>query len=167
MKVNVKKGLGSGAAGRAREGHMTMSRHLSWRTRAASLWVAAFAVWVGWLTPASATMISQGSSPFTVNWSCSSNICDSPPGTIPPAGVTISGSATFSNFTFTTEVSGIVDLSLNISINNTTPQGALSTADWQSVRLTSFGWDMVPNLVPGSTVSTTSTVYPTALLNEV
>jgi hypothetical protein len=123
---------------------------------------SALALAVG-MGSAQAMVISQGSSAFTVDWSCNTNLCNSPGNTIPPTGVTLAGTATFSNFNFTTEMSGAVDVSFNVSLSNTTTQGSLSLANWQSVRLTSFAWDTLPD---ATGISNTSTVYPTAVLES-
>src|SRR6516165_1736810 len=94
--------------------------------------------------PVPAMPVTAGTSPFEVDWSCSSAICATSNQT-PPAGVTLTGVAAFSNPVFTTEGSGLVDLSISVTISNTTAQGSLSTADWQSIPLTSWGFDTVPD----------------------
>ena len=113
---------------------------------------------------ASAMPVTAGTAPFEVDWSCSSNLCSSAPGTIPPSGVTLTGSAVFSNPVFTTEAGGAVDLSINVSITNTTQQGSLSTADWQSIRLTSWAFDTLPDATGAST--TGATVFQNVALNK-
>jgi hypothetical protein len=109
--------------------------------------------------------VTASTAPFEVDWGCSATNCNSPPNTIPPAGVTLTAVATFSNPVYTTEGSGLVDLSINVGITNTTAQGSLSTADWQSIRLTSWGFDTVPD----ATAVTTSgaTTFTSASLNSV
>lgn len=94
--------------------------------------------------PGSAMPVTAGTAPFEVDWSCSSAICATS-NQPPPAGVTLTGVAAFSNPVFTTEGSGLVDLSISVTISNTTALGSLSTADWQSIRLTSWGFDTVPD----------------------
>src|SRR5215469_13108000 len=88
--------------------------------------------------PVLAMPVTSGTSPFEVDWSCSSAICATSNQT-PPAGVTLTGVAAFSNPVFTTEGGGLVDLSISVTISNTTAQGSLSAADWKSIRLTSWG----------------------------
>jgi hypothetical protein len=56
---------------------------------------------------------------------------------------------------FTTEASGLVDLSIGVTISNTTAKGSLSTSDWQSIRLTSWGFDTVPDAKGASTSGAT------------
>jgi len=112
----------------------------------------------------SAMPVTAGTAPFEVDWSCSSNLCSSAPGTIPPSGVTLTGVATFSNPVFTTEAGGAVDLSINVSITNTTAQGSLSLADWQSIRLTSWAFDTLPDATAAST--TGATVFQNVALEK-
>src|SRR5215472_12290337 len=99
---------------------------------------------------ASAMPVTTGTAPFEVDWSCSSVICATNNAT-PPAGVTLTGVAAFSNPKFTTEAGGLVDLSIDVTISNTTAKGSLSTSDWQSIRLTSWGFDTVPDAGGAST----------------
>src|SRR6516164_3349793 len=106
--------------------------------------------------------VTTGTAPFEVDWSCSSTLCATNNQT-PPAGVTLTGIAAFSNPVFTTEGSGLVDLSIDVTISNTTAQGSLSTADWQSIRLTSWGFDTDPDAT-GVTTSGAA-VFQSATLN--
>jgi hypothetical protein len=69
---------------------------------------------------------------------------------------TLEATAVFSNFNFA--ANGTV--TFDVDIANTTDQGSLSLSDWQSVRLTAFGFDTDPN---ASGVSDTSGVYDTTL----
>jgi hypothetical protein len=112
--------------------------------------------------PGSAMPVTAGTAPFEVDWSCSSALCATSNQT-PPAGVTLTGVAAFSNPVFTTEGSGLVDLSISVTISNTTAQGSLSTADWQSIRLTSWGFDTDPDAT-GVTTSGAA-VFQSATLN--
>ena len=112
--------------------------------------------------PCSAMPVTAGTAPFEVDWSCSSAICSTSNQT-PPAGVTLTGVAAFSNPVFTTEGSGLVDVSISVTISNTTAQGSLSTADWQSIRLTSWGFDTDPDAT-GVTTSGAA-VFQSATLN--
>jgi hypothetical protein len=107
--------------------------------------------------------VTTGTAPFEVDWSCSSTLCATNNQT-PPAGVTLTGIAAFSNPVFTTEGSGLVDLSIDVTISNTTAQGSLSTADWQSIRLTSWGFDTDPDAGGGSTSG--ALVFQNVLLNK-
>ena len=102
---------------------------------------------VSGISPASAMLVSAGDPSFTVNWSCSAISCDSPPNTIPGAGITLQGTASLSNFAFSNNGT---TFTYNVSVENDTPQGSLSTANWQSVRLTSFGYDTLPAPTGGS-----------------
>ena len=90
--------------------------------------------------PASAMLVSAGAPSFEVDWSCNSNICNSPTNTIPSS--TLSSVATFSNFSFNGAGTA---LSFHIAIQNNTPQGSFSATDWASVRLVSFGFDTLPD----------------------
>jgi hypothetical protein len=108
--------------------------------------------------------VAASTAPFEVDWSCSSALCATNNAT-PPAGVTLTGVAAFSNPVYTTEGSGLVDLSINVGITNTTAQGSLSTADWQSIRLTSWGFDTVPDAA-GVTTSGAA-VFQTTDLNAI
>lgn len=108
--------------------------------------------------PAWAMVVSAGDAPFDVFWSCGSGGCNQSTVNLPPS--TLSATAIFSNFVFS---NGGTTFTMDVSIENTTPQGSLSTMDWQSTRLTSIGFDTVPD---ATGLSTTSTVYPTAALES-
>jgi len=65
----------------------------------------------------------------------------------------------FSNFAFST-VSGNTVVTFNTAVKNNTTQGTLTQAQWDSVRLTAFGYDVDPNAISGSD---NSNVYNTFL----
>jgi hypothetical protein len=108
---------------------------------------------------ASAMVVSAGDPTFNVDWSCSGGGgCNQSAVNLPPS--TLSATGTFSNFAFS---NGGTTFSMQVTLDNTTPQGSLTTAQWQSTRLTAFGLDTVPD---ATGVSDTSTVYPTAVLES-
>jgi hypothetical protein len=57
----------------------------------------------------------------------------------PPVGVTLTGVAAFSSPVFTTEGSGLVDLSLGVTISNTTVQDSRTTTWTSGPRLSAHG----------------------------
>jgi len=109
--------------------------------------------------PASAMVVSAGSSAFDVFWSCNSSNCNSP--AIPPS--TESATGVFSNFAFSPGAGGTVNFSMDVSITNTTPQGTFSGSTWAGIDVTDFGFDTLPD---ATGISTTSTVFPTAVLDQ-
>jgi hypothetical protein len=90
--------------------------------------------------PASAEVVQAGSSAFNVLWSCNSTNC--PGNTNATPSSTLSAQATFSNFAFSNNGQ---TFTMDVLIENTTPQGSLSASDWQSVRVTSFGFNTLPD----------------------
>lgn len=102
-------------------------------------------------SPASATAIVAGSD-VTFNWDK----------IVTSGGTTaeLQATAEFSGFTFTPDGSGGTNVTFSVSIANTTQQGSLSLAAWQSVRLTAFGFDTNPD---AGSVSDTSTIFDTTL----
>jgi PEP-CTERM motif len=121
--------------------------------------VAALAVAVGLSLPVRAELITALSPEFEVFASCTSTTgCN---GQTPSS--TLSAELQFSNFLFTPGSGGTVNFSTQIIATNTTAQGSLSLADFQSVRLTSFGFDTVPD---AASLATTSTVFATAVQDD-
>jgi hypothetical protein len=109
--------------------------------------------------PASAMVVKAGDPTFDVNWSCSGGGgCNQTAVNLPPSMLSALG--TFGNFAFS---NGGTTFTMNVTVENTTPQGSLSTADWQSTRLTAIGFDTLPD---ATAISTTSTIYPTAVLES-
>jgi hypothetical protein len=86
---------------------------------------------------ASAMAISTGSPSFQVNWSDQ----------VDPSGDTVNGVATFSNFAFNANGTS---LTFDLSVSNTTAKQGFSTSNWDSIRLTSFGWDTDPDATGAS-----------------
>jgi hypothetical protein len=109
--------------------------------------------------PASAMVVSAGDPTFDVFWSCGGGGgCNQSAVNLPPSPLSATG--TFGNFAFS---NGGTTFTMDVTIENTTPQGSLSTADWQSTRLTAIGFDTLPD---ATGISTTSTIYPTAVLED-
>ena len=69
---------------------------------------------------------------------------------------TLEATATFSNFSFAANGT----TTFNVNISNTTDQGSLSLSDWNSVRLTAFGFDTNPN---ATGISDNSSIFNTSL----
>jgi len=104
--------------------------------------IAALLVYSG---TASATLVTTGTAPVVYDWS------ENVTGT---GGVqaTLSGDLIFSNFNF----AGTNSVSFNVLVANDTQQGSMTLDQFNSTRLTSFGFDTDP--LAGS-VSDTSVVF--------
>ena len=100
---------------------------------------------------ASAMVVTANTQPFEVDWSCTLNTgCNGNSNSTNA----LTGKATFSNFVFNNNGTS---LTFDITITNTTAQQSFSTSDWDSIRLTSFGWDTVPD--PTSASETGASVF--------
>jgi hypothetical protein len=83
-----------------------------------------------------ADVITANSQPFTVDWSDSvgnNNV--------------ITGTATFSDFVFNGTGTS---LTFDITVANTTAKQSFTTPEWDSIRLTSFGWNTDPDATSAS-----------------
>jgi hypothetical protein len=109
--------------------------------------VAALALMTGL---AQATTVTTGSAPIVYN------ISD--PVTVGTATPTLAGTVTLSNFDFT----GLDTVTFTITVKNTSLQDGLSSTDYQSIRLTAFGFNTDPNAID---VSDNSGVYETSVTN--
>src|SRR5689334_9780794 len=84
-------------------------------------------------SPSYATLVTTGSSPITYDITS--------PQTVGTATPTLSGIVTLSNFDF----SGTNTVTFQISVTNDSTAGGLSGSDFNSIRLTSFGFNTDPN----------------------
>ena len=110
--------------------------------------VAALALMTGL---AQATVVTTGSAPIVYN------ISD--PITVGSATPTLAGTVNLSNFDF----SGLNTVTFTTTVKNTSLQDGLSAADYQSIRLTAFGFDIDPNAI---SVTDNSGVYDTDVNNQ-
>jgi len=93
---------------------------------------------------------SAGDPTFDVNWSCGGGGgCNQSAVNLPPSPLSALG--TFGNFAFS---NGGTTFTMDVTVENTTPQSSLSLANWQSTRLTAIGFDTLPDATGISTTST-------------
>jgi hypothetical protein len=108
---------------------------------------AAVAALLAFSPPAGATIVTDGSGPVVFNF-------DNPV-TVGSGSTDLTATLTLSNFNF----SGLNTVTFSVDISNTTQQGTLSTSDFNSIRLVSFGFNTDPNatsVVDNSAIFTTS-----------
>jgi len=106
-------------------------------------------------SPSYATLVTS-----TNNADIIYNVNTTPVGPSGGGSTSLTATIEFSNFTFTTNAGGNTVVTFTTAVDNTTQQGTLTNSQWQSIRLTAFGYDVDPTAIAGSD---NSSVYNTFL----